>query len=70
MWDTVDTTPCKPTQLSHDMPCIRCGHALHIYLACEQNCDCEPRTMPGLGDLNPRDLQHEAKTTSRGPAAA
>jgi hypothetical protein len=50
MWDTVDTTPCEPTQLSHDMPCIRCGHALHIYLACDQNCDCGPIALPGLAD--------------------
>lgn len=41
MWDTVDTT-C--TRLSHDMPCARCGHATHSYLACSDGCDCQPRT--------------------------
>jgi hypothetical protein len=41
MWDTVDTTS---THLSHDMPCARCGHAGHTYLACSDTCSCKPET--------------------------
>ena len=44
MWDTVQNTS---VHLSHDMPCPRCGHALHTYLPCGDNCDCEPVRMPG-----------------------
>ncbi len=44
MWDTVQTTD---VHLSHDMPCQRCGHALHTYLACGDTCDCEPAPMYG-----------------------
>jgi hypothetical protein len=44
MWDTVQTSD---THLSHDLPCPRCGHALHTFLACGDNCACEPVVMPG-----------------------
>ena len=44
MWDTVQTTTMN---LSHDMPCAHCGHALHAYLACGDGCDCRPQVMPG-----------------------
>jgi hypothetical protein len=44
MWDTVQTSD---THLSHDLPCFRCGHALHTFLACGDNCACEPVVMPG-----------------------
>ena len=48
MWDTVqDTLPTAGGHLSHDMPCQRCGHALHTFLACDQACDCQPALMPG-----------------------
>lgn len=40
MWDTVDTT--TNTRLSHDMPCSRCGHGRHTYLACSDTCACRP----------------------------
>lgn len=40
MWDTVDTSTGTP--LSHDMPCPRCGHAPHTYLACSETCSCRP----------------------------
>ena len=33
--------------LSHDMPCLRCGHAAHTFLACGDGCDCRPALMPG-----------------------
>lgn len=44
MWDTVQSTTMN---LSHDMPCAHCGHALHVYLACGDGCDCQPQVMPG-----------------------
>jgi hypothetical protein len=44
MWDTVET---RSSQLSHDMPCQRCGHALHTFLRCDDRCDCRPVLMPG-----------------------
>ncbi|MDX6373917.1 MAG: hypothetical protein QOD98_2905 [Nocardioidaceae bacterium] len=44
MWDTVQT---NDTHLSHDLPCPRCGHELHTYLACGDDCACEPVVMPG-----------------------
>jgi hypothetical protein len=50
MWET-HLTP--PIVLSHDMPCLYCGHALHIYLACGDACDCGPHEMPGLTDPEP-----------------
>jgi len=33
--------------LTHDAPCVRCGHAAHPYLACGTGCDCRPTLMPG-----------------------
>jgi hypothetical protein len=44
VWDTVQT---NDTHLSHDMPCVRCGHAAHTFLACGDGCDCQPALMPG-----------------------
>lgn len=44
MWDTVES---NAVHLSHDLPCSRCGHALHTYLACSDTCACEPAVMPG-----------------------
>ena len=40
MWDTVQT---NTMHLSHDLPCPRCGHAAHTYLACGDTCDCASR---------------------------
>ena len=45
MWDTVQE---QSVHLSHDRPCQHCGHALHVYLACGDGCDCEPSRQPGL----------------------
>jgi hypothetical protein len=39
MWDNVETTS---TPLSHDRPCLDCGHATHSYLPCSDSCDCVP----------------------------
>ncbi|WP_183407073.1 hypothetical protein [Nocardioides marmorisolisilvae] len=44
MWDTVQT---NEVHLSHDLPCGRCGHAMHTFLACSDTCDCVPAAMPG-----------------------
>lgn len=44
MWDTAE--PVQP-QLSHDLPCSRCGHPMHTFLACSETCECEPAIMPG-----------------------
>jgi len=44
MWDTVQT---NQIHLSHDLPCPRCGHAAHSYLACSDTCDCARTLMPG-----------------------
>ncbi len=47
MWDTVQTSRAGSTHLSHDMPCPRCGHGTHTYLACRDGCDCASARMPG-----------------------
>ena len=44
MWDKVID---DRDHLSHDLPCLRCGHAVHTYLACDVSCDCAPCVMPG-----------------------
>ena len=44
MWDTVDTAS---SHLTHDMPCPRCGHGRHTYLACSDTCPCQPDPAPG-----------------------
>ncbi|MFL6107179.1 MAG: hypothetical protein ACJ716_08065 [Marmoricola sp.] len=44
MWDTVQT---NEVHLSHDLPCSRCGHAMHTFLACSETCDCVPAVVPG-----------------------
>jgi hypothetical protein len=44
MWDTVSENS-RP--LSHDLPCPRCGHAMHTFLVCDEQCDCTPCEMPG-----------------------
>jgi hypothetical protein len=44
MWDSVSD---NDQHLSHDLPCPRCGHGVHTYLACDEGCDCAPCVMPG-----------------------
>jgi hypothetical protein len=44
MWDTGQT---DDVHLSHDLPCPRCGHAVHTYLACSDTCDCVRTVLPG-----------------------
>ena len=47
MWDTAETTWGAALHLSHDLPCPSCGHELHTYLACGDDCACPPVVMPG-----------------------
>jgi hypothetical protein len=48
MWDTVqEHTGRSAVHLSHDLPCSRCGHAVHTFLACSDTCACAPCAMPG-----------------------
>jgi hypothetical protein len=45
--------PDDPEQpLSHEPPCVRCGHSAHPYLPCGGGCDCEPTLMPGEDRLS------------------
>jgi hypothetical protein len=48
MWDTAETMPEAALHLSHDLPCTRCGHAAHTFLACSDTCACQPAPLPGL----------------------
>jgi hypothetical protein len=45
MWDTVQED--RGLHLSRDLPCPRCGHAVHTFLSCGDDCQCEPFVMPG-----------------------
>ncbi len=52
MWDNVQGYSDQfADHLSHDMPCQRCGHAMHTYLSCDDNCACTPALMPGEPQL-------------------
>lgn len=46
MWDTVQDAG-NADHLSRDMPCVRCGHAAHTFLACDEACACQPTVTPG-----------------------
>ena len=46
MWDTAQNDQPGGTHLSHDRPCQRCGHAMHVFLACDRDCDCQPAVAP------------------------
>ncbi len=39
--------------LSHDMPCLRCGHGMHTYLPCSDECDCAPVVLAGSWPCDP-----------------
>lgn len=49
MWDTVSNWADELTtaHLSHDLPCLSCGHGAHRYLPCDA-CECTPAAIPGL----------------------
>jgi len=45
VYDTVDDHRREAGhRWSHDRPCPRCGHAIHLYLACSETCRCRPST--------------------------
>lgn len=44
---TWSTEELVSAHLSHDLPCLSCGHGWHSYLPCSDSCDCRPRPMPG-----------------------
>jgi hypothetical protein len=48
MWDTVQS---NEIHLSHDLPCLHCGHAAHTFLPCSDGCACQPTAMPGTLSL-------------------
>ncbi len=50
MWD--EAQECRG-HLSHDLPCLECGHAMHTFLPCSDECQCRPQWVPGIpGRLN------------------
>ncbi len=52
MWDTTQWGQSGAIHLSHDLPCARCGHAMHTYLPCSDTCSCTPDAMPGSRGFN------------------
>lgn len=55
MWDLAELSSTG-THLSHDPPCLTCGHAAHHYLSCSDTCGCVPPPVPGsvpLADHHP-----------------
>lgn len=46
MWDNTLTVP-RVDHLSHDFLCQTCGHGVHTFLPCGDDCDCPPVLMPG-----------------------
>lgn len=46
MWDTAEAT--QMVHLSHAVPCTRCGHEAHQFLACSDTCTCDPPALPWL----------------------
>ena len=54
MWDTAEhpeNTDVRSFPMSHFLPCPRCGHEVHTYLACSDTCACAPVVMPGSAPL-------------------
>ncbi|MFD7074478.1 hypothetical protein ACFU7D_07305 [Nocardioides sp. NPDC057577] len=48
MWDTAQNPEnVHSFPMSHFLTCQRCGHEVHTYLACSDNCACAPVIMPG-----------------------
>ena len=47
MWETTDDAADAAEPLTHEMPCVRCGHPPHLFLPCGDDCECEPEGMPG-----------------------
>ncbi|HRC41630.1 hypothetical protein [Nostocoides sp.] len=53
MWERVEE---NTRHLSHDMPCLNCGHAEHIYLPCDAACGCSRSPIPGVYEVREGDL--------------
>ena len=51
MWDRAEAAG---THLSHDLPCLGCGHAAHPFLSCSGSCACVPPPLPGSVPLDDR----------------
>jgi len=49
MWDPDRTNHELP--ISHDLPCLKCGHAAHTFLPCSDTCACPSNVMPGAAPL-------------------
>ena len=49
--DSASVQHLPEPHLSHDMPCQRCGHAVHTFLACSDSCACSSAEMPGTHGL-------------------
>ncbi|MCB1301828.1 MAG: hypothetical protein KDB28_11405, partial [Tetrasphaera sp.] len=47
MWE-YDEQPARV--LSHDLPCLECGHAAHRFLPCDAACECASSPVPGWYD--------------------
>ncbi len=41
------TVETNALHLTHDLPCLACGHAAHTFFECSDTCDCVPTPMPG-----------------------
>ncbi|WP_203335473.1 hypothetical protein [Nocardioides limicola] len=48
MWET---TEVGLSGVTHDLPCLGCGHPPHTYYACSESCDCVPPPMPGTPSM-------------------
>ncbi len=55
MWDVIES---NSRHVSHDMPCLECGHAVHVFLPCDAECGCVRSPIPGryAEDLAPLQL--------------
>lgn len=54
MWDHPGDSQAEQAMLSHDRPCQECGHAMHTFLPCSDDCGCRPQLLPGaIGALRP-----------------
>lgn len=47
MWELFEA---GAAHLSHDLPCLACGHAAHTYLPCDADCGCVRSPIPGRYD--------------------
>lgn len=47
MWDHVLE---NTIHISHDLPCLQCGHTAHSFLACDIDCACPGTPTPGQYD--------------------